>query len=240
MTNAIGLICIRPNEVWCDFLNKFTSYTLHIIIDDESFDCEDFIQKYKNITFVKIDNSKCREAGVLNMNLHFSKKDCTAWEKAVYYFSYENNNYDFVWLLEDDVFIPGENSILNIDKQFINHDLLSNKCETNSAGKKDYWYNWQFIKMTYSLPHYRGMMCAIRMSKKMLNSIANYAKKNKTLFFLEAMFPTIAMKNNLQLGFPKELETIHFRHDFKKKDINKASLYHPVKNLQQHIFFRDP
>ena len=240
MKYALGLICIRPNEIWCDFLNKFSSYYVHIIVDDESFDCKNFIKKYKNLTFVKISNSTCRNHGFLNMNLMYAKKDCTAWEKAMYYFSCKNTNNDFVWLLEDDIFIPGENSILNIDRQFINHDLLSNKCETNSAGKKDYWYNWQFVKMTYSLPHYRGMMCGIRVSKKMLNCIANYAKQNKILFFLEAMFPTIAMKNNLQLGFPRELETIYYRHDFKKTDINKAFLYHPVKNLQQHIFFRDP
>ena len=72
----------------------------------------------------------------------------------------------------------------------------------------------------------------------MLNHIFNYAKSNKTLFFLEAMFPTIAIKNNVIYNTPQEFNEIHYRKDFSITDIDKTNLYHPVKNLDSHVIFR--
>ena len=82
------------------------------------------------------------------------------------------------------------------------------------------------------------MMCAVRVSNKMMNCINNYANKNKTLFFLEALFPTIAIKNNLKLNNPIEFDTIYYRQNFRGEKVNKNILYHPVKNLNNHISFR--
>ena len=36
--NCLCLICYKPNDVWIDFLSKFTNYTLYILIDDNSID----------------------------------------------------------------------------------------------------------------------------------------------------------------------------------------------------------
>jgi len=43
MKNAFGLICFQPKEIWCDFLNKFTDYSIFLIIDDNDFDLTNFI-----------------------------------------------------------------------------------------------------------------------------------------------------------------------------------------------------
>jgi hypothetical protein len=83
------------------------------------------------------------------------------------------------------------------------------------------------------------MMCIVRFSKKMMNCINEYAYKNKTLFFLEALFPTVAIKNNLKFNNPIEFNTIYYRYNFKGEKINKNILYHPVKNLNYHISFRN-
>ena len=32
----IGLICFKPNDIYLDFLNKFSNYEVYIIIDDNS------------------------------------------------------------------------------------------------------------------------------------------------------------------------------------------------------------
>jgi len=72
----------------------------------------------------------------------------------------------------------------------------------------------------------------------MMNCINDYSEKNNALFYLEALFPTIAIKNNLTYITPSEFDTVHFRHDFGKEDINKTNLYHPVKDLNSHIHFR--
>ena len=34
--NKIALICFKPNDIYLDFLNKFSNYEVYIIIDDNS------------------------------------------------------------------------------------------------------------------------------------------------------------------------------------------------------------
>jgi len=82
------------------------------------------------------------------------------------------------------------------------------------------------------------MMCAVRLSKNLINKINEYAKKYNTLFFLEVLFPTVTIKNNLKFNNPEELKEIHWKSEFEKNNILKANLYHPVKNLDNHIIFR--
>ena len=118
-----------------------------------------------------------------------------------------------------------------------NDDLLSNCYEENSNGSKNNWH-WHRIQIQDQPPYYYGMMCIVRFSKEMINCINTYAYKNKTLFFLEALFPTIAIKNNLKYNCPSEFHNIHYRCDFTKNDINVNNLYHPVKDLNNHIYFR--
>ena len=80
-------------------------------------------------------------------------------------------------------------------------------------------------------------MCVVRFSNNMLKCILEYAKKHKTLFFLEALFPTTAIKNNLKYSISDKF-IMHYRYNFEKKDINKINLYHPIKDLNNHINFR--
>ena len=82
------------------------------------------------------------------------------------------------------------------------------------------------------------MICAIRCSKKLLDKIFKYAIKYKTLFLDEAMFNTIALKNKLKVETIDELSTIEWRKDWKKNDINKNNLYHPIKNIKKQYEFR--
>ena len=97
-------------------------------------------------------------------------------------------------------------------------------------------WHWNSIHIQYAPPYYSGMMCIVRFSKKMMQCIHNYATLHKTLFFLEALFPTIAIKNTLLYATPPEFTTVYYRHDF--NDINKSNLYHPIKNLNMHVQLR--
>jgi hypothetical protein len=234
--NVFCLITFRPNKIWCDFLNLFIKYKMFIIVDDNNFDLHDFKNNYKNITFIQIEEIKCMNHGFIDTNFMINKL-VSGWDKALYYFSIEYTDYEFIWFMEDDVFFYNENTIIKIDNQYINDDLLSNKYSVNINGNRDTWH-WGRINIKYNPPYYNGMMCAVRFSKNMIKCIIDYASKNKTLFFLEALFPTIAIKNNLKYSNPVEFNNIHYRHDFEKKNINDTDLYHPVKNLNDHLYFR--
>jgi hypothetical protein len=234
--NAICLITLTPNKIWCDFLNLFKKYKIFIIVDDNNFDLTSFINTYNNITFIKVENEKCTLHGYIDANF-FINKLISGWDKALYYFNTEENNYDFIWFVEDDVFFYNEDTIIQIDSKYINDDLLSNCYLENTNGETHYWH-WNKINIQYPPPYYNGMMCVVRVSKKMIDCINDYAYKNKTLFFLEALFPTISIKNNLKYSSPSEFYNIHFRYDFKINDIDTNNLYHPVKDLNDHISFR--
>ena len=162
----------------------------------------------------------------------------SGWDKALYYFCAKDFRFNFVWFLEDDVFFNGEATLQNIDKQYPAADLLSNKTVKNKNGDKNIWH-WNRIKIKFPPPYHQGMMCAIRVSKKLLNSMARYVYNHKTLFFLEAFVPTIAHKNKLNVKNPDEFLNIHYRREFKPENINKTDLFHPIKDLEMHQTFRE-
>ena len=46
--NCICLICYKPNDIWFDFLSKFTKYDIYIIIDDNT---KDYKEQYSIFSF---------------------------------------------------------------------------------------------------------------------------------------------------------------------------------------------
>lgn len=236
--NIVCLITLRPNEIWCDLLNGFSKYKIFIIVDDNNFDLSNYKQKYENINFIQIDNEKCKLHGYINCN-HTLKKLISGWDKALYYFGVEYKTYDYSWFIEDDVFLHNEDTLTKIDHQYTNDDLLSNVYQTTER-KTNYWQHWHRIKIQqYTPPYYRCMVCAVRFSKNMMKFINDYAIQYNTLFFIEALFPTIAIKNNLKYNNPIQLKNIYYKHEFKIENINKNNLYHPMKDFKKHIDLRN-
>ena len=77
------------------------------------------------------------------------------------------------------------------------------------------------------------------MSKKLLSFIKEYVLSNKTLFFIEAMFPTIAYKHGLKHDNPIEFQKLAWRYDWSPINIAKTEFVHPVKKMENHILFRE-
>jgi hypothetical protein len=233
---ALCFITVIPNEILCNFLNLFSTYKIFLVVDNNNIDLSKFRNYYKNITFIQIENIKCKLSGYIDTSLTLNKL-IAGWDKALYYFGVEDNNYDFIWFMEDDVFFYNEDTLLNIDKEYIDDDLLSNKFCENIDGNKKTWH-WKRINIRFRPPYYNGMMCAVRFSNKMMQCVNKYATNQKTLFFIEALFPTVVIKNGLKYSNPGELTQIHYRYNFKKEEIDKNNIYHPVKDLNNHIIFR--
>ena len=133
--NVICLITFMPNKLWCNFLNLFDKYKIFIIVDNNNFNLHEFKNNYKNINFIQIEDIKCKLNGYKDTNFTLNKL-ISGWDKALYYFRVEDNNYDFVWFIEDDVFFYNEDTLLRIYSQYINSDLLSNNYGENTNGEK--------------------------------------------------------------------------------------------------------
>ena len=236
-TACICILARFPNEQWIEFLSKFTKYDIVIIADDNSVNYSEKYAAYKSIKIVQIPDNEC----VANHFIHSStvtiKKLVISWDKALYYFSSVNTSYKHVWFIEEDVFFNNEQTILDIDTKYPESDLLSKGYGENINGDKSQWH-WRMIKIDIPPPYYCTMICAVRMSQKMLQRILHYTQAYKQLFFIEAMFSTICKYNNLVYDTPSELSTITWRDTFGDCDINKTNLYHPIKDINTHVKYR--
>lgn len=234
---CICLICRKLNDTWLNFLKQFTHYDIVIIVDDNDA-IADYSNTNTNIKVIQILEKECIDAGFINVNfLTFDR--VTGWEKAVYYFangSAATNDYDHIWFLEDDVFLFSEQTLLNIDKQYESSDLLTAPYTENLTGRKN--WHWRHLHIEFPPPYYNAMVCAMRASKALLTKVRDYAQSYKTLFFLEALFPTFCKRHNLIYDTPDELKPIVYMARYSKEDIGPINLYHPIKDLKKHVDFR--
>jgi hypothetical protein len=235
--NCVCLICYDINDIWFNFLSKFTKYDIYIVVDDNKKDYKEQYYKFSNINIIQINNEICKKNGFINMNFIINK-DVSAWEKSIYYFSTINTQYNNVWFFEDDVFFYDEKSLLQIDSKYYNSDLLSNTYHENIDGYKNNW-QWHRIDIKFSPPYYAAMVCCVRISSKLLSKLRDYANKHNTLFFLEALFPTICKINNMKYDTPIEFENIVYRKNYENTYFDKKKLYHPIKDITKHVYYRN-
>lgn len=241
MKRALAFITYKPKIQFLDFINILTnSYTIYLIIDDEKTNWSTVLKsKYPNIIFIQIISKECYKFGYKNLNFIGIKKIVSGWDKAIFYFckiNKEVNSYEFIWFIEDDVFLYDVNTLLNIDNKYSGIDLLSQKCE--EAINYNDWL-WRDIFMTFSKPWYNSMCCSIRVTNKMLQAIKDYVKNIRSMHFLEAFFPTIAVKYNLSIANPSEMETIIYRYEWQQEELNKTNLFHPIKDINKQIIYRN-
>lgn len=236
MKKCVCIITKQPTTTWLDFLNDITAYDVYLLIDDNSINYNFMYGKiYPNIHFIQINNNDCKKHGFTNSSVTTGLPPIIAWDKSLYYFTKLNQTYDHVWFIEDDVFFHSEETLQNVDVKYPDADILVSKCNENKPGE---WL-WSRIKINFPPPHYCAMVCAVRMSKQLLFHIGEYVDENHTLFCIEAMFASIAKKNNLKYVIPDELKTIVYQQDWQISEINKTNLYHPIKKIDMHAEIRD-
>jgi len=226
---AIAVICKSPHPVWLEFLSGFQDYDTYVIVDD-STDLNSLQSEYPNIRLIQVDAKACEASGITDTNsAHFKKVN--GWDKALYYFAVENTSHQHVWFFEEDVFFYNEDTIKNIDRKFPDSDLLTAPYKISTSTSKDWWW-WPMINIPFEQPYYNAMVCGVRVSGNLLDKIKTYARENKRLFFLEVLFPTLAVKGNLIYHTPNQLDQIYFRYDWRY--LSKKNIFHPIKNIDSH------
>ena len=139
---------------------------------------------------IQFDEQLCVKYGYKNVNFIGIRKRISGWDKALLFFSVIiPNMYKQVWFIEDDVFFLEEKVLTNLDEKYESQDLLANcdfKSQTTNNINEFPWL-WFYIDIKLAYPHYSGMMCITRMSKRLLQGIRWYATRYKTLFFLEKL-----------------------------------------------------
>jgi hypothetical protein len=234
--NIICFLTVKPCEMFYNFVKQLPyKNNIYICIDNNNYNIPNY---YHEIKIIKIDKRICEENGFKSTVLWLDNIACSR-DKALYYFCKNNIVYDNIWFIEEDVFIPSINTIENINNKYIDGDLLSGSNSIVDKKISNEWH-WNHINKQIKLqpPYATSMICAIRCSKKLMQCINDYAIKNRNLFMDEAFFNTIALHNNLNTKTIDELSTIIYRRDWKKEEINKDNLYHPIKSIKQQYEFR--
>lgn len=196
-------------------------------------------QKINNIIYY--DNKECDKRFFMGSGINRGR----GWDKCIRYLV-ENNNYDYYWILEDDVFFRDLSFIE--DYQDNNSDFIYPK---NIKSYNTQWRHFnnntlKFFKKD-SIKGSTSYIC--RLSKNVVKKIDLFKNHFKKLVFHEVLFPSLCCVFKLTTfkmlnKHSKYLNTTNINNDdLLKIFINKdVIVYHPFKqwykiNLQFHPFY---
>ncbi len=205
----------------------YDSYDFYICVDRNIP-----LSQHDRIKIIQIDDALCYANGFHHMTYSIQKTP-VSWDKAFYYFTRDERieSYDYIWFIEDDVFIPSIETIHNIDARYDQH-LLSQSCAMSLSYDTPGW-QWHVARGHIGLPLFSSLMCACRISRDLMKVIRNYAETHKRLFFLEIMIPTLCCQSRLRNKVIPELKMIQYRYDWNthfQNGFDKMALYHPIKD----------
>jgi hypothetical protein len=226
---AIVLLTKTPASEWLDFFPtlKQPGYDLFIAVDDNSIIYKDT----EPLRFIQYDDEDCIRTGFTNSNFIIRDSGPTAWDKAIRYFC-ENTQYEHVWFVEDDVFIPTSHTISAMDTKYPDADILSASIGINNEGTMG--WNWRHAKGKIALPWANSSVYVVRLSRAVLTEVYTYVREHMTLLFIEIMFHTVALHKSLKIQAIPELTRILWRIDWTFDDVNSRGLLHPVKDMSLH------
>ena len=240
MTNKKQVLCILTrylNQYWIDFLKTFTQYDTYLVIDDNSIIHDKIIE---GVHIVQVDDETCRANNYYKSSSWTNLKDIISWDRALYYFNHIETDYENIWFLEDDVFIMSEKTIIDIDVQYKDSDLLTSFHEINPTGDiYAGWDHWVNVIHRIGTPWAHSLVCACRLSRPLMKKVDEYLN-DRHLMIIEALFNTIAIHYNLKVSNPTEMATtIKYNTPCDYNNINTNYIYHPVKKIEDHIFIRN-
>jgi len=240
--NAICILSTNSNIETFTFAEtlKNENYDVFICIDKNNGTISDF--DISKIQIINCDEKECKDNHFFGSVVYCIDRACSR-DKALYYFCKINKKYDYIWFLEEDVFIPNKETIIKIDEKYKNSDLLSSFNDIKKSENDNnciYWQHWYRNENKIAYPWAHSMISAVRVSKNLLKCISEFVKINRCLLFDELLFNTIELQNNLIIDNPIELSNIIFSFDDIIPDnINPDFLYHPIKNLKKQIELRN-
>lgn len=232
-STVICLMCVCPTESVVRFAEQLSPiYKVYIVCDDPSCSTPDS----SAITYLKITDNECIAAGYNRSNPAIPKIP-SAWDKALYYFCVKDTTPQHVWFIEEDVFVPRPTLLSDIDAKYPTTDLIAKQNVEKTEDPAFMW--WHEADGVFNPPIYRSLVCASRLSRKLLIKIDEFVQKNNRLVFIEILFNTIVHHEKMTLAMPEQLSTIIWRHDWTHETVDEEHMFHPVKNVALHDSYRE-
>jgi len=200
----------------------------------------EYKKKYPRLYFLSFDDSVAAINGFWNSSYIIPKKTIS-WDKALFYFSKTNIDYDYVWYIEDDVYVPSKESLINLDLQYGEDvDLLCSSYALNDEGdvELDGWVHWNEHDNKVQKPWARGLQCICRMSKRLMNKIDEFVTEHKKLVFIELLFTSLARRHEMTVAMPLEFAEVDCCRGLDVNTIDPNKIHHPIKDSKDQEMVR--
>jgi hypothetical protein len=230
---VICLLCVCPSERVLSFAEEYSATHPVVVVCDDP-ECK--TPETDKFTFVKLTDEVCKSSGYNNSNNAIMKRP-SAWDKAIYHFCVQDTAPNYVWFLEEDVFVPRANLFKELDQRYPTTDfIMKQHVKDTDDPSFEFWYEGDG-KM--ERPFYRSLVCTARVSRALLNKVKELHDTKHTLVFIEIMFNTLAVNNGLTMEMPSELQSIIFRHTWTEDTVNENQFFHPIKDTALHDTYRE-
>jgi len=232
MTNLFDIYLV--SDQWNDSFSETGAFMEHTI----------FLSAGSQIMKCYLSDERCIAENYYGCNINGEethiKKKVIAYDKMLYFFLAPHPKpYQFIWIFEDDVFIPSVQHLINLHYKYCGYDLVT----PNNFRKKDMLpdWHWRHIFSAIEPPYYHSMVCACGMSLKMLNAIKEYWDIHKRFFHIEAMFNTLGMHKGLQVQDAFELKSCVWMGEWGIDEflLLPDNIFHPIKNIENHNELRN-
>lgn len=177
-------------------------------------------------------DADCHKCGFINSmyakGITHIQKNPVSLDKALMQLC-RDHDFDFVWLFEDDCFVPSADALQNLMDKYQGNDLVIREHKPKTTPSLEWhWKNIEAAKIPR--PWFQSMACAVGLSRSMLNVIHNHATIHKTLFYHEVMFNTLADHHGLKICTPPELQTIAWQGAWGVDHVLQLpnNIFHPV------------
>jgi hypothetical protein len=199
----------------------------------------------KDLVVFQVEDANCIASGYQNcmitnekINTVLQRNPC-AYDKFLYYYNIVSPKTKFVFMFEDDCFIPSLEVITNLISKYSSYDLVVPNNRLKSDTVLD--WHWESVFKKVGAPRYYSMVGAMGISRKLFNVIASQVKDKGTLFFTEVMFNTLAMQNKLKVIDVFELKSIVWMGAWGLDEflLLPNNVFHPMKELDKFEEYRE-
>ena len=238
MKTAVAFLTTTPHEDTLKFSREVrdTGFDVFVICDDK----QEF--NVLNDGIIDIDDELCQNWKYVNSNINSTsthiKKNPIAWDKMLLFFCEFATEYDFVWVFEDDCFIPSVETIQHLHMKYKNYHLVTPNNFLNDGKQMD--WHWREIYDKIKGPYAYSMVCACGISRDVFNEIKRYKERENQLFYIEVMFNTLALQKGLKAIDAFELKSIVWQGEWGINEflLLPNNIFHPRKDIENHYNLR--
>lgn len=183
-----------------------------------------------------VSANELRSAGWTHMNSSIMGKDVTAWERATYLALKSGHAHS--WFIEDDVYWTRTDHLVKLLLGYgrSKADLIAQSIALH-VDDDPAWPHWHEGKATFvrkDMAASFNVLC--RMSRELLQAMAQIAQKNKRLCFLEVLFASTCKSAGLRYAtLASERLLLRYRPRMTNEELTfytsktYARIFHPVR-----------